>query len=241
MPELGSWSESGSRESRVIELVGVDETRRESDQVERFQEALKRPVVEKDSSLRQQVQRFMEHAPILRGVALLAAFLALALATRKPGHVPGSSNLQALWVILGALAASVVVWVLFAKAGSLGAALSGARTSAPPSLASYHTSYRLTLGPDTLRLSWPGNQLELPLTEVVQLEGSRRLVVVRADGTRTVLPCSLASVEGGTTRNGELAARCTEIIGELRMLHGYRGGSVLDEADARRVRGPESG
>lgn len=220
----------------MLEFVGIDEERREAAEIASFRASLQEPSHDDDRRFRTGTDGYGRNGyatsnDVFAGVymALLALYgIAMcALGSHVADWFGGGSAGFIAFMILA------VVVPMFALGWQLWARRKRGRVVRPVEFA---THYRLEIAASGVQLTWQSraeqaSTLCFDLADVAQLEGMRRLVLVRRNGERISLPCSLPAPDGIGFRTGDLAARCTELLGEIRMLSGYRGEEMV-AADA---------
>ena len=221
----------------MLEFDGLDEDRYERAELVSFRASLQEPSRSDDRRFvltdSEGNRRPTTSNELLRPMYFAVSCLAFIVSCARLLDGSTLPNEQVLMTLVGSFLTYVLVvggaWAWWRR--------NRARPLRP---ADFAATCRIEIDPQALSFTWRRSAaqttlLRFPLTEVAQLEGRRRLVLVRRDRERVPLPCSVSRDEGYRFATRELATRCNELLGEARMLGGYRG-ELLEPTDSTEVR-----
>lgn len=210
-----SWSERSEPSSFVVELEGIDVARRDAAELIRFESDVRVPTEGTSPGAR------------LSWPALVAALLASWL-------VIGPERLLPALLLVAMSLVYLAVWYGKEQRFDFEKVKRHVRErlqfSAPSDLARFTDRFTVTV--DSMALTVTGakpgaSNVSVPLSELVEIRGGRRVVLHVADGSARELPCSLLDL----SQHGALAARLDETVRRMRAGAGYRGGRIDAEAE----------
>ena len=215
------WEERIDGAAVEISFEGFDADKRDVEEAREFVTAVKTP---RDVSV-WYAARWVPTSPTVTMLFVLGALLG-SIADRIVASTPGGADLSFT-------SYAAVVFVAFLSPFLVGGLVARFRRPNPT----------IETGRFTLRLDAPGLSVTgasgvrtFPLGEIEGFEGGARLSVVKQDGTREVLPCSLVAA----SRHAALAARLDEALRSVRTAAGgYRGVRVAEEEGVRRAKQAE--